>query len=152
LPKVCHIITKNDLRGIILVGHSYGGFVITGVADRLPGRIRHLVFLDSGLPDPGQSLFDLFAEGNVDPFSFPGLEAASAYVEKLRFDPLRIRKIPKTYILCTQSEFAVVTKVAKRKVTGQREGWTYIELPTSHVPMATMPGQFYRLVLTFANQ
>jgi hypothetical protein len=115
-------------------------------------KIRRLVYLDAALPDPGQSVFDLFAEGNVDPFSFPGLEAASAYVQKLQFDPLRIRRLPKTYILCTQSEFAVFTKVAKRKIVGQREGWTYVELPMSHVPMATMPERFYRLMLKFANQ
>jgi pimeloyl-ACP methyl ester carboxylesterase len=151
IELVCSLIRSHDLKNVLLVGHSYGGMVITGVADRMAKRIRRLVYLDAALPDPGQSLFDLFSEGKVDPFSFPGLEAASAYVEKLQFDPIRIRRIPKTYILCTQSEFAVVTKVAKRKIAGQ-EGWTYLELPTSHVPMATMPERFYRLMLKFANQ
>lgn len=41
------------------MGHSYGGYVITGVADKLSGRIRNLVYLDSALPDPGQSLIEI---------------------------------------------------------------------------------------------
>jgi len=152
IRQVCRLIQEEDLVDIILVGHSYGGMVITGVAAGIPERIRRLVYVDAALPDPGQSLFDLFAEGNVDLFSFPGLEAASAYVEKLQFNARKITPLPKTYILCTESEFAVVTKVARQKVAAQAEGWNYLELPTSHVPMATMPERFYRLMLEVANR
>ena len=149
IGQVCSLLDRGDLREVILVGHSYGGMVITGVAARVPDRIRRLVYIDAALPDPGQSLFDQFAEGGVDPLSFAGLEAASAYGEKLQFDPLKIRRLPKTYVLCTRSEFAAVTQVARRKVAAQA-GWTYLELPTSHVQMATMPERFYRAMLSFA--
>jgi len=153
MGEICNLIEKNDLRNIILIGHSYGGMVITGVAGRVPERVRRLVYVDAALPDPDQSLFDLFAEGKVDPFSFPGLEAALAYREKIRFDPRKIRQIPKTYILCTKSEFAVVTRVARHKVALQKDAnWDYAELPTSHVPMATMAQRFYRMMLSFANR
>jgi len=47
------------LRDVILVGHSYGGMVITGVADRATDRIGHLVFLDAATPTNGQSLVDV---------------------------------------------------------------------------------------------
>jgi pimeloyl-ACP methyl ester carboxylesterase len=151
IERVCSIIRDHDLKHVILAGHSYGGMVITGVADRIPGRIRRLVYLDAALPDPGQSLFDQFTEGNVNPFSFPGLEAAPAYIEKLQFDPANIRNVPKTYILCTRSEFSVVTQVARRKVAMQT-GWTYLELPASHVPMADMPERFYRMMLSRSMQ
>ncbi|MGZ7117755.1 MAG: alpha/beta fold hydrolase, partial [Methanobacterium sp.] len=56
INQICGVIEENELSDIILVGHSYGGFVITGVADRIPERIGTLVYLDSLLPDPGQSL------------------------------------------------------------------------------------------------
>jgi pimeloyl-ACP methyl ester carboxylesterase len=150
IEQICRLIEDRDLKNVIFVGHSYGGMVITGVAARMPTRIRRLVYIDAALPDPGQSLFDQFAGGGVDPLSFTGLEAASAYVEKLSFDPRAIPRLPKTYVLCTKSEFAVVTQVARQKVTMQK-GWTYLELPTSHVPMATMPERFYRLMLSFAR-
>lgn len=47
-----------DLSDVILVGHSYGGMVITGVADRAPDRIRRLVYLDAAIPADGEALID----------------------------------------------------------------------------------------------
>ena len=44
---------------VVLVGHSYGGMVITGVADRLPGKVAGLVYLDAIVPRDGESLVDL---------------------------------------------------------------------------------------------
>ena len=48
-----------DLRDVILVGHSYGGMVISGVADRATSRIGHIVYLDAANPKNGQSLVDV---------------------------------------------------------------------------------------------
>lgn len=152
IGQVTTLVEKEDLRDVILAGHSYGGMVITGAADRMPGRVRRLVYIDAALPHPGQSLFDLFSEGGVDPCSFPGLEAAAAYVEKLQYDLMTLEKLPKTYILCTGSEFAAVTRGAKKKISTNPLGWTYLELPTSHVPMATMPDRLDQLLLSIAGE
>jgi len=151
IRQICRLILDYNLHDIILVGHSYGGMVVTGVASTLPDRIRRLVYLDAALPDPGQSLFDLFLSQGIDPLSFPGLEPAKAYIEKIEFDPEIIRPIPKTYILCTNSEFAVVTGVARQKITADPAGWTYLELPSSHVPMADMPDAWFRMLLDIAG-
>jgi pimeloyl-ACP methyl ester carboxylesterase len=147
IVQVMSLIEAEDLTDIVLVGHSYGGMVITGIAAEVPERISRLVYVDAALPDPGQSLFDLFVAAGVDPLSFAGLEAAKAYVQKLEFNSRKLSGIKKTYILCTVSEFAGVTGVAKRKIGVHKGGWTYFELPTSHVPMATMPERFYRLLI-----
>ena len=56
IRDVCGVIEAEELNDVILCGHSYGGMVITGVADRLPGRIRALVYLDAFVPEHGQSL------------------------------------------------------------------------------------------------
>ena len=56
---VVAILESEDLRDVILVGHSYGGMVITGVADRAADRIRRLVYLDAANPKNGQSLVDV---------------------------------------------------------------------------------------------
>ena len=48
-----------DLRDVVLVGHSYGGMVATGVADREAARIARLVYLDAFVPRDGQSVLDL---------------------------------------------------------------------------------------------
>src|SRR5215469_1007654 len=63
VQDVCNAIWYEDLTDIILVGHSYGGMIVSGVADRMPERIRHLVYLDAFLPGDGQSLFDLGGGG-----------------------------------------------------------------------------------------
>lgn len=48
-----------DLNDVVLVGHSYGGMVITGVAEQLRDRIAAIVYLDAFIPSDGQSLADL---------------------------------------------------------------------------------------------
>jgi pimeloyl-ACP methyl ester carboxylesterase len=53
------VLHYEDLRDVVLVGHSYGGMVITGVADRVADRIGKLVFLDAANPVNGQSLVDV---------------------------------------------------------------------------------------------
>jgi len=59
IQDVVNLIETNDLQQVILVGHSYSGMVITGVADRAPGRLAQLIYLDAAIPHDGQSLSDL---------------------------------------------------------------------------------------------
>ncbi len=59
IHEIVGLILKYDLDDLVLVGHSYAGFVIMGVADQLPDKVRKLVFLDAFVPSDKQSLFDL---------------------------------------------------------------------------------------------
>jgi len=56
---VAALLHSEDLRDVILVGHSYGGMVITGAADRAADRVGRLVYLDAANPVNGQSLVDV---------------------------------------------------------------------------------------------
>jgi pimeloyl-ACP methyl ester carboxylesterase len=56
IQDVVNVILWEDLRDIVLVGHSYGGMVITGVADQVADRIKHVIYLDAFLPENGESL------------------------------------------------------------------------------------------------
>ena len=56
IADVVAVLTYEDLHDVILVGHSYGGMVITGVADRASERIAELVYLDAAHPKDGESL------------------------------------------------------------------------------------------------
>jgi pimeloyl-ACP methyl ester carboxylesterase len=71
INDVVNLILFEDLHNIVLTGHSYGGMVITGVMDRVPERIRHVIFLDAAVPDDGMSLWDLFGDRGIqDPNRF----------------------------------------------------------------------------------
>ena len=55
IADVINLLVWEELNDVILVGHSYGGMVITGVADRAKDRLRHIVYLDAFLPVDGES-------------------------------------------------------------------------------------------------
>jgi pimeloyl-ACP methyl ester carboxylesterase len=59
IRDIVAVLHYEDLREVILVGHSYGGMVVTGVADRAAGRVGRLVYLDAANPVDGQSLVDV---------------------------------------------------------------------------------------------
>ena len=58
---IASVIEAEELNDIVLVGHSFGGNAISGVADRMPERIRHLVYLDSLVVEGGKAPFDNLA-------------------------------------------------------------------------------------------
>ena len=59
IEDILNVIRYEDLRDIVLVGHSYGGMVATGVADRARDRVTQLIYIDAFVPGDGQSLLDL---------------------------------------------------------------------------------------------
>jgi pimeloyl-ACP methyl ester carboxylesterase len=59
IADVLGVLEYEDLSDIVLIGHSYGGMVATGVADRARERVRRLIYLDAFAPRDGQSLLDL---------------------------------------------------------------------------------------------
>jgi pimeloyl-ACP methyl ester carboxylesterase len=63
VQDVIGLIEDADLSDIVLVANSYGGMVITGVADRVPEKVASLVYLDAFLPENGQSCLSLLPPG-----------------------------------------------------------------------------------------
>ncbi len=59
IADICSIIKSQKLYDVVLVGHSYGGMPITDAADKMPGRIRTLVYLDAMIPENGKSALDI---------------------------------------------------------------------------------------------
>jgi pimeloyl-ACP methyl ester carboxylesterase len=58
IADVAGVIEAEDLSQVVLVGHSYAGMVVTGVADRAAHRVARLVYLDAVVPRDGQCLYD----------------------------------------------------------------------------------------------
>ena len=59
IDDIVQLLFYWDLHDVVLVGHSYGGMVITGAADRAADRVGRLVYLDAATPRHGQSLIDI---------------------------------------------------------------------------------------------
>jgi pimeloyl-ACP methyl ester carboxylesterase len=61
VDDIANVLTFDDLTDVVLVGHSFGGNAISGVADRMPERIRKLIYLDAIVLEGGQSPFGVIA-------------------------------------------------------------------------------------------
>jgi pimeloyl-ACP methyl ester carboxylesterase len=59
VADVVALIEQEDLTGVVLVGHSYAGLVVSSVANAVPGRIAHLVYLDAMVPEDGETAVDV---------------------------------------------------------------------------------------------
>jgi len=71
ISDVVNEIRWKDLDDVVLVGHSYGGMVITGVAERIASKIASIVYLDAFVPADGQSIDDLGGKVDAGPFTEP---------------------------------------------------------------------------------
>ena len=164
IKDVLGVIEFEDLRDCILVGHSYGGMVATGVADRVPERIRHLIYLDAFVPENGQSLLDIRGpvprtaaappdEDWLVPPNQPPPDTSEADLAWLaprrRPQPvktfsqsLHLRNptptFPRSYIYCTmKGSDDVFLQFSKRFKSDP--AWRYVEIAASHSPNVTAP-------------
>ena len=86
VADVANLMIWENLRDIVLVGHSYGGIVARHVADRMPDRICSLIYLDAFVPDDGKALHDYLPDsgkhsGNwLWPTAMAGRSAAASSV------------------------------------------------------------------------
>lgn len=92
IQDVLNVIEWQDLDQIILCGHSYGGMIVTGVADAVPDRIRNLVYLDAYVPKDGEAIWDYMNEERHQVFHrdsrpFGGLAVAAPPPAHFGVDP-----------------------------------------------------------------
>jgi pimeloyl-ACP methyl ester carboxylesterase len=163
IQDIVNFINMYDLHNVILVGHSYAGLVIAGVADRIPGRISKLIFLDAMLTENGQSgLPGKSPEGLSIPAWKPEVfgitDTAQINWVKARLTPQPYRTftqplhlqhpygnhLPLIYIACSKPEMPELQAFAD-KAKNSKE-WKYYDLPTGHDAMITMPKELTALL------
>ncbi|EMS97425.1 hypothetical protein H009_11976 [Agrobacterium tumefaciens str. Cherry 2E-2-2] len=69
IADVVNLLVWEDLTDVVLVGHSYGGWVVTGAAEKVSDRLRGLIYLDAFLPLDGQRGMDVLNEQQIAAFN-----------------------------------------------------------------------------------
>ncbi len=159
IEDVVNAMQFEDLHDIILVGHSYGGMVITGVADRLPERIKQLVYLDAMVPRDGESLRSIVGKRDdriktmikddyiVPPWVKPDQKPPKDVPQPLKTftEPIALkneaaRKIPATYILTVEKgKEAKDDDFYAQSLRAREQGWPILQLTADHNPQWSAP-------------
>lgn len=181
ITDVVNLLFYEDLSDVTLVGNSYAGMVITGVAAKMPERLKQLVYLDAYLPDDGQSELDLWpaemraaveAEaatsglrqapppalfGVTDPALAEWLAARmtpqplATYTEPVSSGGASSAALRRVYIHCTEGP--VTTPIfAPFAAKARARDWDVRELAANHIAMLTAPHEVAKLLLDVAEQ
>lgn len=180
IDDACAVIEYEELHDVVLVGHSFGGLVISGVADRLKQRIRQLVYLDSLIVQSGQSGISILPPDvqqerrrTIDP---EGLRMALPSPDKFGvFEPAHVAWVMRhvtphplkayTEALLLQhpvgnglpKTYIAVTDPWYAPLAGVREwvrtqsDWNWQEIATGHDAMVTAPDALANLLIEIAQ-
>lgn len=173
-----NVIRWENLSDVVLVGHSYGGLVISGVAERIPDKISSIIFLDAFLPEDGDSLleksspaFKAAIEAAIarKDISFKAPPAAAfgvaekdqawvnskttpqpigTYPEKATYKGGREKIARKAYIRA--KGYASPTFDANVAKVKSGSGWKLVELETGHDVMVIAPDKLAALLIDLA--
>jgi pimeloyl-ACP methyl ester carboxylesterase len=180
VQDVIAVLETEDLRDVVLLGHSYGGMVVTGAADRASERIRRLVYLDAFVPENGKCLLDYALPERAAKFREEGERLGSVTPpavslwglvrpEQVAFvaprenrhpyrcftQPLRLvnpsaAALPRTFIYCSSPATGSFDQFAA-KYRGD-PAWRFRELKTGHDCMILVPEEVAAVLLQSAEE
>ena len=159
VTDIVNVIRYENLHDVVLVGHSYGGMVISGVVDRIPDRIRRVVYVDAVVPEDGESLVTAargtrmeagmqsllnaakngaIAPGWVTPGASPPTDVPHpvlSLTEPLKLQNPAGRRVSGTYILTVEpAKPEADDEFAHFGARAKTRGWTYHVLRSDHTP------------------
>ena len=180
ISDIVHVLEAEELSDVILVGHSYAGMVITGVADRLESRLRALVYLDAFVPEDGRSLMDYIAPerraalarageaaGTLDPLPVKLLgvtdpadaawlarrlmpQAYATFIQPLTLAQGGGARLPRSFVYCSSPPSGSFGQFAER--LRHDPAWRFYELKTGHDCMITDPDGAAHVLLEAASR
>ena len=167
IHDVVNTILFEDLRNVILVGHSYGGMVITGVADVIPERIARLIYLDAMVPEDGENVMEIMdpkGEGiskmvqgdylvpawvkadQKPPKDVP--HPLKTFTERIVLRNADAKKIPAAYILTVDpGKKAEEDDFAGSAARARQRGWRVFEMTADHNPQWSAVDELARVLL-----
>ncbi|PST83613.1 alpha/beta hydrolase [Pedobacter yulinensis] len=165
IKDVVNTILYEDLHNVVLMGHSYGGMVITGVADSIPDRIAKLIYLDAFAPNDGDNAFT--THGTAAPAQVSGQDfmipvwvkagqrppkdvpqATKTFLEPVRWRNPAALKLPATYILTVDpGKTAAADSFYPSSKRARERGWKVVEMSADHNPQMSAPERLAILLL-----
>ena len=164
ISDVVNEIQWKNLDGVVLVGHSYGGMIITGVAELIAAKIASIVYVDAFIPEDGQSTADLGGKADAGPFTTPlsaelfaiNLEdrawadskmtpqSTACFTEKLKVSGAYQTIARKTYIRA--KGFPVPAFAAALEKVRKDASWQTFEIECGHDIMIDKPDELSGLL------
>jgi pimeloyl-ACP methyl ester carboxylesterase len=179
ITDVLQVLKFEDLHQVVLVGHSYGGMVATGVADRAADRIAQVVYVDAFVPRNGDSALSLQPSGEAERIRTLARDAGDGWLippnpmpadsspediawgtPKRTPQPLAcfeqalalqgaVESLPRGYIYCEKSRPGDVFRQFYERAQSEA-GWKHTQMPTSHNPQVTMPIELMEILHNWA--
>ena len=176
---VNHVLYE-DLDEMVLVGFSYGGFVVTGALEHIAERVKHLVFLDAFVPRDGESVTshvhgrerdkielgkDWLVTGPVREYDSPAeaewmgvrrtAHPRGCFTEPVYLDrPLESFSFTRTYIKATRSPESDPGNAAFWRAARHAKSspaWRYFEIDTNHMLASNRPEETAKLLAQIAG-
>ena len=176
ITDVANLITWEELENVILVGHSYAGHILPGVADRVKSKLRHMVYVDANMGRDGYAFLTadviagraktaidgyLLAAPAPNPTLFgvppdhPGfdwvkrrltLHSLNCLAEVVHLPNGGDAGIPKTFIRCTKGRDPNAPDPAAA-IAKDKPEWKWITMDTGHDVMVTMPDELAKILI-----
>jgi pimeloyl-ACP methyl ester carboxylesterase len=181
IADVANLIRLEELSDVILCGHSYGGCVMSGAADRVPNRIRALVYLDAFILENGEALIDLLPPEQVERMRRMAQDAGDGWkVPPIPAEAFKVNPRDSAWVdrQCTPqslaafeerikltNSFTLIKDVTHILATGytegspfpacheraKKKGWKTRTIPCGHDVMLDLPEELTALLLDFAG-
>jgi pimeloyl-ACP methyl ester carboxylesterase len=166
INDVVNLIKFEQLNRVVLVGHSYGGMVITGVMNQIPERLSHVTFLDAGVPEDGASALDtwgaafrdLDVKGNLVYFSWLDDKAVEpkdvphpygTLVEPVSFNNPQALTLNTSYVAFIPQEMNKDERAKDSSwLLAKKRGWTIRTFEGDHTVYRVKPKAFVDMLLT----
>ncbi|MFF9126914.1 alpha/beta fold hydrolase [Streptomyces sp. NPDC014889] len=169
-------VERHDLRDVVLVGHSYSGIPVGQAAERIGGRLRRVVFVDSNVPVDGRTFLSGFDSDDVrraldandgfwpplPPDDYAGQELTDGQIRRIvtegtphpgatLTEPAVLQRpvgeLPATYVKCLLDGPEPLPAVAEAL---KSERWELVEMDTGHWPMFSRPRELARVLVEAA--
>ena len=174
IHDIVSLIDSEGITDIILVASSWGGMVATGVTDQRSDSISHLVYVDSLIPESGQSWLQLLppqfsdhlekiVQKDGDGWRIPVYRSDApkwtdhpfrSVTQPLILTNPSMLQIPRTFIHCTGKpvnyHFGMTPCIAQHAHWARRNGWGYVELNAAHLAMLSNPKELSAILIGLA--